>query len=476
MRIEGYLDGIEFFADAHDPTTTYAEVDIPAIGASTKPYKMFVEMSDKRLQSYIRQFVMPNVSEKTSPTELLQEVSDILTLGGNPDTVAPRVRTAGKLHKGLIEYDLNNPAHEYVRVTPKGWKITDTSKHKFLKRNTLGAQVYPVKTDRNLIDLLSPHVNMDRDSTILFATWIAQSFCMGNHMCSLLMAEAGSGKSELSKKIRRVLDPSRLKNTTMPEKKDDLFAALTNSYFVAFDNLTDELSKDISDILCTAITGSTIAKRKLYTTNELGVYELHSTLVLNGIEILPSQADLASRCLLFNLLPISEENRKTDEELNSAFEHDLPEILGAIFNALSDAMKVIKTLKPKRLPRMSSAYVEMLAIAVAIGVPEAELERVFFANIAALEKARSNIAIVEAVQEYMNSSFVTGRSVTGTVKDLYEKICTNYSGTKKDLPKSASHFSRKLRQELKTFSAIGLNVLLDDTYADGTHVKFIKEK
>ena len=476
MIIEGYLEDIDFYSDANDPTTTYAEVEIPAIGASNKPYKMFVEMTDKRLQSYIRQFVMPNVSEKTSPTELLQDVSDILALGGNPDTVAPRVRTAGKLLKGLVEYDLNNPAHEYVKITPQGWKITDKTKHKFLKRNTLGAQVYPVETDKNLIEILSPYINMDNDSTILFVTWIAQAFCMGNHVCALLMAEAGSGKTTQTTMARRVLDPSILRTTVMSDKKDDLFSALSNAYFVAFDNLTDTLSKDVSDILCTAITGSTIAKRKLFTTNELGVYELHNVVLMNGVDVTPSQSDLASRCLLFKLLPIKEEDRRTDEELNASFEQDLPEILGAIFNALSGAMTVIKTLHPKRLPRMCSAYIEMLAIAVALGISETEFERIFFANVAALDKARANIAIVEAVQEYLNSNFVTGRSVEGKVSELFVKISANYSGAKSDLGKSPSAFSRKLRQELKTFSAVGITVLLDNTYADGTHVKFIKDK
>jgi hypothetical protein len=179
--------------------------------------------------------------------------------------------------------------------------------------------------------------------------------------------------------------------------------------------------------------------------------------------------------LLFKLLPIKEEDRRTDEELNAAFEQDLPEILGAIFNALSDAMTVIKTLKPKRLPRMCSSYIEMLAIAVALGISEAEFERIFFANIAALDKARANIAIVEAVQEYMNSKLVTGRSVSGTVSELFVKIGANYSGAKSDLGRSPSVFGKKLRQELKTFSAVGITVLIDNTYADGTHVKFIKE-
>lgn len=475
MQILGNLEEIDFYADANDPTVTYAEVVVPAIGASDTPYKLFVDVKDARLKSYIRQFVIPNIGAKVAPEVLLQEVLDVLALGGNSDMVAPRVRTAGKLLEGFMEYDLNTPNREYVRITADRWKLTRKSKHKFLKRNTLGVQVIPQETERDLISLLRPYVNTDEDSLILFATWLVQAFCMGNHSALLIMADAGSGKSTVTKMARAVIDPSKLQATIMPDKKDDLFSSLSNSYFVAFDN-TEELSKEISDILCAAITGAIMAKRKLYTTNELGMYELHNTIILNGIDIIPTQSDFASRCLLLKLQAIDELSRKTDEELMSNFKKELPEILGAIFELLSKAMAIILTLNPTRLPRMASSYKEMLAIAIALGSTEEEFERIYFANIAELNKARSNIAIVEAVREYMQSSFVPGRFVEDKVSILYTKICANYSGSKKDLPKSASHFSRKLRQELKTFDAVGLTINLDDTPADGTRLKIIKNK
>lgn len=475
MHIEGYLEDINFFADANDPAVTYAEVEVPAIGASSTPYRLFVNINDEKLKSYIRQFIIPNIGAKASASELIQDVKDIIALGGNPDAVAPRVRTAGKLSKGLIEYDLNSSDKVYVRVTPKGWELTRKSKHKFLKYSTLGAQVHPQKTDKNLISLLRPHINMDEDGLILFVAWLVQGFCTSSHPCALVESEAGSGKTTTARLARRVLDPSRLQATAMPEKKDDLLSALSNSYFVAWDN-TEVLSQDVSNILAMATTGAAMAKRKYYSTNELSVYGLLCVVMLNGLDIMPAKADLASRCMLFNLKAIDEHSRKTDEEIETALEQDLPDILGAIFDTLSKAMTVIKTLKPQKLPRMAGAYREMLAIAVALGISEQKFELLFFENIAALDKARANIAIVEAVQEYLNSKFVTGRSVSGTVSELFAKICANYSGAKSDLGKSPSVFSRKLRQELKTFSAVGITVLLDNTYADGTHVKFIKDK
>lgn len=475
MKIPGFLSDIEFYADANDPSVMYAEIVVPAIGTSLLPYIMFVHIDDNKLQSYIRQFVLPNIDEKVSASALIQEAKDLITLSGNPDTVSPRIRTAGKLSDGIIEYDLNSTSRQYVKVTIDGWRLVKKSQNKFLKRNTLGTQVVPNKTSKNLISLLTPYVNTAPDGLVLFTTWIVQAFCHGNHSALLIMAEAGSGKSTLTKMVRNIIDPSNLSANIFPEKKDDLFATLCNAYYIAFDN-TEELKKDVSDILCAAITGATIAKRTLYSTNDIGVFELHNAISLNGIDIMPAQSDLASRCLLLSLKPLDEECRVSEDELTIAFSKDLPDILGAIFNTLSKAMKIVPSLAPKRLPRMASAYIEMLAIAIALGVPEAEFERIYFANLAAIDKERRNTAIVEAVSEYMSSSTVQGRSIEGTVTSLYKQICANYSGSHRDLPKSASHFSRKLKQETKALNAAGLTLNFDDTFDDGTHLKIIKNK
>jgi len=474
MKIEGFLENIEFISDIHDPTVIYAEFTVPSKD-DRPPCKMFVHIDDDSLKAYLRRFVLPDIDEKVSVSELIQDVKDEILLWGTPDRVAPRFRTAGTLRQGWLEYDLNNFDRQYVKVTPNGWKVSSSHKSKFLKRNTLGSQVCPVHTDKNLIDLLKPLVNTDRDSLVLFSCWLAQAFCVGSHSALLIMAEQGSGKSVLTKMTRRIVDPSSLKADTMPTKKDDLFVMLSNSYFLAFDN-TEELSKEISDIFCSAITGATMAKRKLYSTNELGAYELHNALVLNGIDIMPTQSDLASRCLLLKLKHIDEKTRKTESELEDIFVDSLSEILGAIFNALSEAMKVITTLSPTRLPRMAEPFKELLAIAIALGVSQSEFERIYFENLAEIDKERSGIAVVQAVVEFMTSGAVQGRGIEDKVTNLFQKIRANYSGNRNDLPPNASHFSRKLKRERNALEAAGYVANFDDTFSDGTHLKIYKNK
>lgn len=152
---------------------------------------------------------------------------------------------------------------------------------------------------------------------------------------------------------------------------------------------------------------------------------------------------------------------------------DLPYILGEVFSTLSKAIAITRTLKTKKLPRMADSYLEMLSIAIALGIDEEEYIRIYNENIEKLNKTRTNTDLFFAVKDYMDS-FVDGRKLEGTMREVYNKI---YSATsnKNLLPKSASHFSRQLRSELDSFASGGLQVNIDDTRPDATHIQIIKK-
>ena len=472
MKLQNYK-GINFYADSADNKVIYAEYVIPSINKHTQTREKLVRIDSPDFESYIRMIVYPQTDGSNSVSKMLQEIKDYFINYGCPDVISPRIRTAGKLSDGLIEYDICNQGQEYVEITADGWKTTTTHSHKFLKRDINGSQVQPQKTDKSLLRLLKPFVNASKAEFILLVTWLVQAFCQGNHSILLIMAGRGSGKSTLTKIIRKIVDPSKMGAGTLPNNVDHLLTTLTNSYTVAFDN-TDELAKEQSDILCSAVTGATYTKRVAYSTNNMAVFDLHNTLIINGIDIMPSESDLAERCLLLNLNSLTG-SRKKDSDIEQAFNDVLPEILGAIFNTLSKAMSVIEDLTPQNLPRMAESYIEMLAIAIALGLTEAQFEKIYFDNLAKIDKARSDIAVVQAVKEYMLSSQVSGKKIYGTATDIYTKIKANYSGDKKDLPSSASRFSRKLNSEHAALYASGYIVNIDPTKQDHTYIEIIKK-
>ena len=474
MKFQNFLPDVEFFSSIHNASEIYAEYNIneKRDGFSKK---FFTPIDSSLFASYLRIVEIPKMDEELNEKKIVQRIRDFCVTFGNEDKVSPRVRIAGSLINDCIEYDLANARQEYVRVKPGGWQIVQKSKYKFIKKTTTGAQISPKETERSLMELLKPYVNTDEDGLILFSVWLAQSFCQGNHSALLVMAEKGSGKTTLTKQIRQILDPSSLGVSSLPSKSDDFVTLLTNAYLVTFDNL-DELTKSESDILCSAVTGATVAKRVLFQTNELGIFELHNALVLNGIDIMPSESDLAERCILLNLKKISSSNRRLDSEIQTEFEADLPEILGAVFNSLSKAMHFRKGAKTAKTPRMADSYVEMLSIALALGIDKEHFEKIYFSNIEKIDRERSNIVIVEAVKEYLFSERCTGRKFAGKASDVYKAIRNNYSGKVSNFPNSASHFSRKLRTEYAAFHAVGITVNIDDTRTDATYIEFIKNK
>lgn len=464
------IPGVEFYVVKNDRNTIFAKYEV-SIDEGATIIKKLVDIKDPEFASFLRLVVIPNLADETTAPKIIQGVTDYIAIYGCSDVIEPKVRTAGKLMDGLVEYALYNHDNEFVQINADGWCIVDEPQHNFRAIDTCAEQVKPVRTAQSLLNLVGKYINAGKKSIILVVVWLVQAFVEGNHSVLLLIAGMGSGKSFLTKILRKIIDPSKMNVTMLNSSGDNLLTALTNSYLLALDN-TSALAPEESNVLFIAVTGGTYAKRQAYTTNTSVTYQLHNTLILNGIDVIPEQSDFAQRCMMVKLSRLDETKRKSETKMLEQFEADLPEILGGIFDVLVKAMSIVKDIKIEKKPRMLDAYIEMVAIAVALGVSQEEFEIIYFKNIEMMDKARSNNDLVYAVREYMDT--VTSRSIEGTVSEIFAKIYHSYSGNKNSLPKSASQFSRKINAEHAAFLAAGFTINLDDTFADGTHVKIIK--
>lgn len=469
------LEDISFYASNVDSDKIYAEYTVSRNEDKASAVRKFVEVDSPDFESYLRLVVVPKHPDKSvTASDIIQKIHDYARVFGGFKEVAVKVRTSGRLKDGYVEYALYNQEGEYVAITKDDYNVVSESKAKFIKKSTNAAQIRPQKTEKNLFELLAPYVSATRKMFILFAVWLVQAFCEGNHSALLITAEAGSGKSTLTKIIREILDPSNLGVNRLIAKADNLITTLTNAYLVAFDNMRD-ISQDDSDTLCVAVTGGTYTKREAYSSNKLAVYDLHNTVILNSISFMVQESDFAQRCLCLKLKRLQGEDRRCDSEIYDNFKQDLPYILHCIYATIGKAMQIIEHIKPKRVPRMMEPYVEMLAIAVALGVEEERFEEIYFENLDLINKMRANNDFIYAVREYM-TTHVNGRSLEGTASEVFMAVRNNFSGNKAILPGSASQFSRKLKTEYAALLSIGYTVNVDDTHADGTYIKIIKKK
>lgn len=366
-------------------------------------------------------------------------------------------RLTGSFGKRIL-YSLGDKQRQCVLVTPKGWKLVPSTKAtgvKFLHTNADRPQAIPVGGG-DYLKLLRPYINLPDDDFKLLAVCIAQFFSRkSSHFALIISSDKGTGKSTLTKLIQKLIDPSKIDANAMPYKEEDLKVHLAGTYLACFDN-TACLKTYVSNLLCAAITGSTAVKRKLYTDADQVVLSLHNVIVLNGIEIIPVKSDLIERSLLFELQSISEKDRKTDDEFWTSFDKDMPAILGAIFDTLSKAMKILPTLQVENLCRMADAHKEMLAIAIVLGIPQEEFTRILYSNLDKLQDAytQSN-SFVELILDYMSKR---PGGINAPAQKLFQELKDSIVGATDFFPKSPNKLSQKLIEEKDALLKAGYTV------------------
>lgn len=439
-------DEVILYSDKDNPTSIYVEYP-----TYTGAYA-FESISSAMFEAYLGFRYREMSGENILPdfSKLLAIESQNLIFKQERSVRINR-RVAGSITKGTIGYFLADKSWSTIIIKEMGWKKANSKKLKFRRSSFDQAQVDPVGGG-NLLDLLGKYINMDQDSITLFIVHVVQAFSRySSHFAAVLSSSKGSGKTTLTKVMRALVDPSETGATLMPSSEGDLKNLLANNYMVAFDN-TAALSGSVSNILCAAITGSKTAKRKLYTDCDEIVLNLHNLVVLNGIDIVPYKSDLAERSLLFELQPIDKEKRKTDAEFWGDFEKDRPKILGAIFDTLVKAMGLVSTIERKGLQRMADANVEMIAIAMALGISREAFQKILEANKQKLQDAynQSN-PFVDFVVSYMWGK----TDINMAAAELYKDMEAQIVGSPKFFPESPSMLSRRLNQEKEALLSMG---------------------
>jgi hypothetical protein len=115
-------------------------------------------------------------------------------------------------------------------------------------------------------------------------------------------------------------------------------------------------------------TGSGFTKRELYSDDDDVVYTFYRVIGLNGINLVAEKADLLDRAILIgDLERIPETERKEDAVVWGQFEEVKPQVLGAMFETLSGAMRAFPEVTLTRLPRMADFARWGCAAATALG-------------------------------------------------------------------------------------------------------------
>ena len=155
--------------------------------------------------------------------------------------------------------------------------------------------------------------------------------------------------------------------------------------------------------------------RRLFTDEEETIFEAQRPVLLNGIEEVATSGDLLDRMVVLSLPEISEDARKEDEVFWEELESVRPQILGALLDGVSSALKNFRTVKLEKKPRMADFAKWASAAECALGFKAGDFIRAYKRNrneasAVALESSPVGISVAEFMQKQENW--------TGTIGEL----------------------------------------------------------
>lgn len=375
-------------------------------------------------------------------------------------------------YEGSFFYDMGDG--RVIKTTAAGWVIDSSPPIFFRRYDHQQPQVEPRKG--GTLDRIFSYMNVvnDQDQLLLEVCIVSLFIPDISHPLINTQGGQGTGKTKAASTIKKIADPSKVDVFIPPHDRRELVQTLYHHYFCVFDNLSN-IPDWFSDILSIAVTGGGQSKRKLYSDDEDVIYNYKRCICLTGINMCIEKSDLLDRSILIQFDRIPPEKRKEEAELIRQFENEKPLILGAIFDALSKAMKIYPSIKIEFLPRMADFCRWGCAIAVALGHEAEDFLNAYKVNIQKQHQEVINVnTLAQAIITFMKDKKVW----TGLVGDLYKKLKKLADPSNEDSTFPA--YSNKLRAHIERINTnlieYGIKVSIANSRGDkGTPVTIRKK-
>jgi hypothetical protein len=363
-------------------------------------------------------------------------------------------------HDGAIFLNLCDERWRMVQVSPSGWEVVDDAPVKFVRKP--GMLPLPVPERGGSLAQLRPLINASDDTTwVLACAWLIGALRgRGPYPVMAVNGEQGSAKSTLCRMFRRLIDPNEADLRSAPKDDRDLMIAASNSWIVAFDNLST-IPPALSDAICRLATGGGFATRELYTDDSEKLFNSTRPIIFNGIEELATRPDLLERAIVINLSSISEEQRKSENALWAQYDKVRPLVLGAALDAVVVALRNIASVKLSRRPRMADFAEWVVAAEPALGWKKGT----FLAEYQGNREAANELALeASSVGPIIVNLMHDVPKWEGTAKELLRELETDRRSDMKtrnrvDWPKTPKALSDALRRIAPTLRRIGYETI-----------------
>jgi hypothetical protein len=345
-------------------------------------------------------------TEHKAPTaQSLQDAVNLLSSIARFDGETRDVHLRIAEHANAIYVDLLNDAWRVVKVTREGWQVIPAEAADVRFRRSKGMLPLPEPTKGSSLESLRNFVNVSDTQWPLFLAALVACYRPNRPFPVLaLHGEQGSAKTTTARVFRALVDPNQASLRSEPKDERDLMIAAKNGWVIAFDNLS-RIPPLLSDAICRLATGGGFGTRRLYENDKEVLFDAMRPVILNGIEELATRSDLLDRAIVLTLPAIPDDKRQTQGELWEKFERQRSGLLGALFDAVSCALRDVDNVCLDHSPRMADFAQWATAAEPALGLQKGEFMRAYYgnreiANDLALEASAASSALVALVQEH----------------------------------------------------------------------------
>jgi putative DNA primase/helicase len=240
---------------------------------------------------------------------------------------------------------------------------------------------------------------------------------------------------------------------------------------VAYDNVSS-VPDWFSDGLCRVTSGGGLSKRQLFTDQDEIVITVRRPALLTGIESSLTRADALDRAILVELHQIPKGKRRTEDAVTADFAAARPQVLGALLDAASTALRTLPTLHLEELPRLADFARWVEAGSSAFGWKSGAFLTVYNENRdSADEMALDASPIGPTLMTFMKKQ----TEWKGTPTELLEALNAAAGETVRDRgwPRKANTLSGHLKRIAPNLRRLGIDVTLGERESTGAKRRII---